>query len=96
VASIHLERNHTLGIDAAKERVETLARHLEQKLAIDHKWQGDTLHFSRSGASGSIGVGADRVVLDVKLGLALGLMKGTIEETIHQEMDRALGDSGIA
>ena len=93
MASIHVERNHTLGIDGARERVETIARHLEQKLSIDHRWNGDTLHVSRAGASGTIGVGADRIVLDVKLGLALALMRGTIEETIHQELDHALGDS---
>jgi putative polyhydroxyalkanoate system protein len=95
MASIHVERNHTLGIDSARERVETIARHLEQKLSIDHRWKGDTLHFSRAGATGSIDVRDDRIVLDVKLGLALGLMKGTIEETIHEELDRALGDSAI-
>jgi putative polyhydroxyalkanoate system protein len=93
MASIHIERNHILGIDSARERVATIARHLDQKLSIDHRWQGDTLHFSRAGATGSIRVGDDRIVLDVKLGLALGLMKGTIEDTINEELDQVLGDS---
>lgn len=90
MANIHIERNHTLGLEAAKERLEGIAQHLKQELEADYRWHGDTLHFTRSGASGTIDVGDDQVVLDVKLSFALGLLKGTIEQTIEREIDQAL------
>jgi putative polyhydroxyalkanoate system protein len=90
MANIHIERKHTLGLDTAKDRVEGIAQQLKKELEADYRWQGDTLHFSRSGASGTIDVGDDKLVLDVKLGLALGMLKGKIEETIEQKINQAL------
>ena len=93
MATIHIERKHRLGLDVAKGQVAEIARHLKQELQADYQWKGDVLHFARSGASGTITVGENTIVLDAKLGLALGLMKARIEQTIDRELDRALAAS---
>lgn len=90
MANIHIERRHTLGLDGAKTQVETMAQNLKKDLQADCHWKGDTLHFKRSGASGKIDVGEGAIVLDVKLGMGLGLMKGKIEESINRNLDRVL------
>jgi putative polyhydroxyalkanoate system protein len=88
--NIHIERGHSLNLQEAKAQVETIARDLKQKLQADYEWKGDTLEFKRSGASGSIDVTESSVVVDVQLGMALGLMKGKIEEAINNNLDKVL------
>ena len=90
MASIHIKRNHNLGIDNARTEVEKLAQTLRSDLQIDYAWSGNKLVFQRSGATGTIDVGADFIDLDIKLGMALSLLKGTIEESINNKLDVAL------
>ena len=94
MAEIHIRRGHSLGVPAAKDKVDALARTLEKDLQATYQWVGDTLHFKRSGASGTIEVGADYIAVHVKLSMALGLMKTKIEETVQRNLDQALGDTG--
>ncbi len=90
MANIRIKRNHTLGIDNAKVEVEKIAQALRSEIQADYKWSGNKLVFQRTGASGSIDVGADYIDLDIKLGMALSLLKGTIEESINSKLDTAL------
>jgi len=90
MANIHIKRTHNLGIDNARTAVEKLAQTLKSELQADFKWSGDKLLFKRSGASGTIDVGSDYIDLDIRLGMALSLMKGKIEDTINTKLDSAL------
>ena len=90
MANIHIERNHSLGLEEARTQVEIMAKNLRDDLQITYQWQGDRLVFQRSGASGTIDVGADTVAVDLKLGLALGLLKGKIEDSINRNLDQVL------
>jgi putative polyhydroxyalkanoate system protein len=90
MANIHIERRHSLGRDGARGRVERIAVDLKRDLQADYAWQGDTLIFKRSGASGTIRVEDESIVIDVKLGMALGLMKGKIEAGIEHNLDQVL------
>lgn len=90
MANIHIERQHSLGLDAAKTQMETIAQNLKQDLQADYEWNGDRLVFKRTGASGAIDVTECNVVVDVKLGMALRLLKGKIEEHINQNLDKVL------
>ncbi len=91
MAKINIKREHNLGRDVARQRVEAVATNLQAKLNAEWSWQGDTLCFERSGASGSVEVGDDFVEFHIKLGMLLSPMKGTIENTIKQQVDEALG-----
>jgi len=90
MANIKVEREHQLGADAARDTVEKLAQKLKQDLDADYHWEGSTLKFSRTGASGQIDVTDDRVSVDVKLGMLLGPLKGKIQKTIEDEIDQYL------
>jgi putative polyhydroxyalkanoate system protein len=59
-------------------------------LNAEWAWQGDLLTFQRSGASGSVEVGDDFVEFNVKLGMLLTPMKGSIESAIQQQVDKSL------
>lgn len=90
MANIHIKRPHNLGIENARTEVEKLAQTLKSDLQADYKWSGDKLLFKRSGASGTIDVGSDYIDLDIRLSMALSLMKGKIEDTINNKLDSAL------
>ena len=85
---IHVERRHGLAPEAARQRVETLARDLASRLGAEYRWQGNRLCFSRPGASGTIALLPDRIELDLKLGLVLAPMKGRIEQTVREYLDQ--------
>jgi putative polyhydroxyalkanoate system protein len=90
MATIHIKRQHNLGRDVARQRIEQVANDLQDRLNAKWSWQGDSLRFERSGASGSVQVGEDFVEFKIKLGLLLTPLKGSIEQTIEQEVEKAL------
>lgn len=90
MAKINIKRRHTLGRDLARQRVEAVANNLQDKLHATWSWKGDSLCFERSGASGSVEVGDDFVEFNIKLSMLLSPLKGTIEDTIKQQVDEAL------
>ena len=91
MAKINIKRQHNLGREVARQRVEAVAKNLQDKLNAKWSWQGDSLCFERSGASGSVEVGDDFVEFHIKLGMLLSPLKGSIESTIRQQVDEALG-----
>jgi len=91
MAIIHIKRQHNLGRDVARQRVEEVANELQDRLSAKWSWHGDALRFERSGASGSVQVGDDFVEFKIKLGILLSPLKGTIEQTIEQHVNKALG-----
>lgn len=90
MAVIKLQRDHSLGLEAARERVEGIASQLHEQLDAEYHWEGDTLKFSRSGASGHILVSDSAVEIEVKLGMLLSALKGTVESTLNEELNKRL------
>ncbi len=91
MAAIHIEREHTLGKNGAREAVEDVASQMKQRLDVSYNWNGDTLQFQRSGANGTIAVGDTSVTVDVDLGLTLSAFKRPIEQQIREYLDQRLG-----
>jgi len=87
---IHIVRPHNLPHDEIRADVEALASDLQKKLHARYHWEGETLRFSRTGASGSIRVEVDRITIDVKLGLVLAPLKGQLERMVHDYLDERL------
>ena len=92
MANIKIKKKHGLTRETARASVDAVAKELKKKLKAQYAWRGDSLKFKRSGASGSIDVGDDFVKVDIKLGLALSPMKGTIERAIRKNLSEALDD----
>jgi putative polyhydroxyalkanoate system protein len=90
MSSIDIERSHNLGLESARSQVEELAKSLRDELRAEYEWNGDQLVFERSGASGTIDVGADRIEVHIELGWALSMISNMIEEGINRRLDAAL------
>ncbi|MGL4317790.1 MAG: polyhydroxyalkanoic acid system family protein [Pseudomonas sp.] len=87
---ITVERSHSLGREAAREKAEALAERLAREYAVKYRWVGDTLEFKRSGADGSIEVSEQSVRVNLKLGLLLSALGGTIKREIEETLDKHL------
>jgi putative polyhydroxyalkanoate system protein len=91
VSHLHIERHHDLDPQRARERLDQAVRHLAQSLEVAWQWQDGRLLLQRPGASGTVQVAPDRIILDLRLGLFLSPFKGRIEEAITQALDAELG-----
>lgn len=84
--SIDLRQPHQLPIAEARARVDRVAARMREKFDMDSRWDGDTLHFSRSGVKGSIAVAASEVTVHAELGLMLSPLKGMVEDEIRRKL----------
>ena len=90
MSRITVERTHSLGLAAAREKAETLAERLARQYDVKYRWSGDTLEFKRSGADGHIDVSEGSVRVELKLGLLLSALGGTIRREIEETLDKNL------
>ncbi len=87
---ITVERAHSLGRQAARERAEQLAERLEREYGVARRWNGDILELQRSGVEGRIEVGAEQVRVEVELGVLLAPMSGMLQGKIEELLDKSL------
>jgi putative polyhydroxyalkanoate system protein len=95
MATIEIARSHDLGLEAAKQRAEQLAKDLEGKLGIVWRWEGNNIRFkaesgAAKGASGSVECAAKQVRVAVDLPLLLRAMKGPIASKVEEKLDKLL------
>ncbi len=90
MSTIRIRRPHRLDHEQIRAEVESLAAELRHKLHARYHWEGDTMCFSRAGASGHIKVEKDSIAIEVELSLALSPLKSKVERTVTEYLDRHL------
>lgn len=88
VSTIDIRHPHDLPPAQARQAVEDFVAKLGERFGLDYRWEGDVLHFKRTGVDGHIVLLPGELQVRAKLGLLFAAMKGTIE----QEMRRALAE----
>ena len=100
MAQLHILREHTLGLPAARKIAVAWAEQVESdfdmQCTYDEDKTTDTVSFVRSGVSGTLRVTSDRFELDAKLGFLLGAFKGRIEAEIVKNLDNLLEKKSTA
>ncbi len=90
-ASIVLQRGHALARDDAL----AAARRIGDELSAAHgcrcRWEGEVLHFTRTGVSGTLEIGDSDVALQVRLGFLLAGFSARIEKTLDENFERYFG-----
>ena len=94
MANLHIHREHSLGLAGARKVAKQWAKEVHEEFdmecSVDEGADGDTVHFTRSGVSGTLAVTANAFELDAKLGFLLGAFKGRIEAEIVKNLDTLL------
>jgi len=92
MSTIHIVRKHKKSATEAKAAVNRVAKSIAKKFDVTHDWDGDTLHFERTGVHGSIALTKGQVTVTAKLGLLLFAIKGPVENAVNEYLDREFGD----
>ncbi|MBT2321949.1 polyhydroxyalkanoic acid system family protein [Variovorax paradoxus] len=94
---IHIERSHTLGMEAARAVARQWMQKVEQDYGLacsyDEGKRCDVGQFMRPGIEGSVEVTADSFRLKATLGLLYGSFSEQIEERLQRNLDELLGTS---
>lgn len=90
MSEIRYKREHHLSVKEAKKVAQKAADDLGREYDLVSEWDGDTLHFHRSGVDGHMHVTAHYIDLNVKLGFLLRPFKSAFEHHIERNIDTLL------
>ena len=97
MSDIHIERNHTLGIERAREVARQWLDQAERDYGMECRysegWECDVAQFARPGAEGTLRVTADAFTLDMTLGFLMNAFSSQIEEKVTRNLDELLGEA---
>ncbi len=90
MSQISLSRDHTLGLDGAKQAIDQVGQDLAGKYGIDHRWKGNVMEVWGSGVIGTLKVTEETVQIDLSLGFLVAFLKESITGRINDELDSRL------
>ena len=91
MADITITKNHGLGMDGAKARLDKMGVELQQKYGIKSSWSGNVATLSGTGLKkGTVEVSESSIKVEITLGMLAKAMKGKIEEQINIAFEKAL------
>ena len=84
---MRIKRQHSLGIEEARRRIDQVADELGGKLKLTSEWEGDHLRVHGHGVSGRILVFEDSVEVHVHVGLTMLMLREPIRAAIEGSID---------
>ena len=84
---LKIKRQHTLGVEEARRRIDQVADELGGKLGLTAEWEGDHMRVHGKGVSGRILVSDDSVEVHVHVGLAMMMFREPIRSAIEGSID---------
>lgn len=100
MANLHIRREHTQSLAAARKIARAWAAQAESEFGMQCSYaegaKEDRVSFTRSGVNGTLVVTGDHFDLDAKLGFLLGAFKGKIEAEIVKNLDNLLAPNAAA
>lgn len=87
MSTIEITQAHSLSPAQARQAVEDFAAKLGKKFGLESRWEGEVLHFKRSGVDGQISMSPGQLHVRAKLGLMFAAMKGRIEQEMRRVLD---------
>ncbi|MEK7755355.1 MAG: polyhydroxyalkanoic acid system family protein [Acidobacteriota bacterium] len=93
MSDIKIRRAHALTPKHARKAAEKMSERLSEAFDMEFVWEGEVLRFQRSGVDGQLTLGDQEVMIDAQLGFLLAMMKPTIEQSIHENLDKIFGAS---
>ncbi len=91
MSDIRIRRAHALTPKHARAAAEKMSARLSEAFDMEFAWEGEVLRFQRSGVDGQLTLGHKEVMIDAQLGFLLAMMKPTIEQSIHENLDKIFG-----
>ncbi|MDC8013079.1 polyhydroxyalkanoic acid system family protein [Tahibacter soli] len=89
--SIDIRHAHKKPLKEAKEKVTDVAKEIAKKFDLTYGWEGNVLHFERSGVNGKIALAKNEVHVTAELGFLLSMLKPAVESEIRKRLDQHFG-----
>lgn len=91
MSRIYIQRDHELDPRTLRKRAEKLARQLQQEFGGSYGWEGNTMHYNYSGGiDARLTLQEDDILVDVKLGVLMLMVKKRLQNEIETYLDRHL------
>ena len=87
---LSIRRPHALAHAEAHRRISRVAEKLSERFGAACRWEGDVLKVEHASVNGTLRVGRDEIVVEVRLGFPLSLWHGRAEQEITRVLDREL------
>ena len=92
MADISMSRDHSFGLDGAKEKLENMLTGFKERkpdLINDVSWSGNSAVASGKFFKGTFTVSDANVAVDIELiGFAAKMAKGMVREQMNKQLDR--------
>lgn len=90
MADINVQRKHQLSLPDIRAKASELADQLASKFGGEHEWEGDNLNYKLTGIDACIACTTEDIVVDIKLGMMMAALRGTIETEVGNLLDKLL------
>ena len=91
MSHIHIERQHTLGLPAARQHAQVWAEKATAKFGVQCRYEAgdvqDLLHFEGNGMEGQLQVSANALKLQAQLGFLAAMFQDKIEAKLNAQFD---------
>ena len=88
MADITIVQEHHLTPKKAREAAQKVADKLADEFDLEYEWEGDVLHFERSGVQGSLTLDKAQAEIFIKLGFLMSAFASTIEAKVAENMKK--------
>ena len=88
MADINIVQEHHLTPKKAREAAQKVADKLAEDYDLEFEWEGDVLHFERSGVQGSLTLEKKQVEMFIRLGFLMSAFAPTIEAKVAENMKK--------
>ncbi|MES2128885.1 MAG: polyhydroxyalkanoic acid system family protein [Pseudomonadota bacterium] len=88
MAEITIIQAHSLSPAKAREAAQKVADQMAEEYDMEFEWEGDVLHFERSGVQGNLTLEKDSAEMFIKLGFLMGAFASTIEAKVAENMKK--------
>lgn len=91
MAELNIVQDHHLSHKKAREAAQKVAQQMAEEFDIDCEWEGDVLHFERSGVAGSLTLHKHQAQMRIKLGFLFSAFSSKIESKVAENMAKVFG-----
>jgi len=89
MADICMKFAHHYAPDEVKKRIQNAFEKSSEKFMLTTMWDENTCHISGP-VKGVVNITSQEIIIEIKLGLAMKLMRSTIEEGLRSSIEKVL------
>ena len=88
MADINIVQAHQLAPEQARAAAQQVVDKLAEQFELSCRWEGDELHFDRTGVNGKLTLAPNEARVQLTLGLFYGAFAGVVEAKLKDKMAR--------